>query len=102
VQSAAQALEALQLAIELQQLLVDQSGQGNRALVQQGSDVGQRQAKATQCLYVMQALDVLAVVEPITGIGACGRFEQIKVVVVMQRPDGHAGALGQFAYLEQH
>jgi len=50
----------------------------------------------------MQALDVLAVVEPITGIGACGRFEQIKVVVVMQRPDGHAGALGQFAYLEQH
>ena len=45
---------------------------------------------ATQCPDVMQALDVLAVVEPITGIGACGRFEQIKVVVVMQRSDGHA------------
>lgn len=72
-----------------------------RIFVEVTFNLGQRKAKAAQCLNAAQTfdvlpVDVLPVVQPIAGIRARGRTQQLDGVIVMQGTDSQSGAFCQF------
>jgi len=52
-------------------------------------------SRLSACI-LMQARDVVPVIQPIAGIRACGRFDQANGVVVMKRTNRKSATLGEF------
>jgi hypothetical protein len=65
--------------------------------LQQRPDLLERQPEVPQGQQPVQPLDVRRAVEAMATIRALGRRQQPKLVVVMQRADGHARMLSQLS-----